>query len=82
MSAWDDFLLWLTSSPLRELIQGPLLEGERKKSTKEFLANVFDSSFVPPDSILKEIQGVPLAANPLQDDILIWGFSKYGRFNL
>ena len=57
MSAWDDFWLWLTSSPLRELIQGPLLEGERKKSAEEFLANVFDSSFVFPDSILKEIQG-------------------------
>ena len=80
VSAWDDF--WHASGPLRKLIQGPLLEGKGKKSAKEFLANVFDSSFVFPDSILKEIQGAPLAANPLQDDILIWGFSKDGRFNL
>ena len=80
VSAWDDF--WHASGPLRKLIQGPLLEGEGKKSAKEFLANVFDSSFVFLDSILKEIQGVPLAANPLQDDILIWGFSKDGSFNL
>lgn len=80
MSAWDDF--WLASGPLRKLIQGPLLEGEGKKSAKEFLANVFDSSFVFPESILKKIQGVPHAANPLQDDILIWGFSKDGSFNL
>ncbi|KAL0010713.1 hypothetical protein SO802_005821 [Lithocarpus litseifolius] len=77
--------LMLTSKYLtlvRKLIQGPLLEGEGKKSDKEFLANLFDSSFVFPKSILKEIQGMPLAANPLQDDILIWGFSKDGSFNL
>ena len=80
VSAWDDF--WLASCPLRKLIQGPLLEGEGKKSAKEFLANAFDSSFVFPESILKEIQGVPLVANPLQDDILIWALSKDGSFNL
>ena len=80
MSAWDDF--WLALGPLRKLIQGFLLEEEGKKFAKEFLVNVFDLSFVFPKSILKEIQGVSLAANPLQDDILIWAFSKDGSFNL
>ena len=58
------------------------METTKSVNDKEFLANVSDSSFVFPDSILKEIQGVPLAANLLQDDILIWGFSKDGSFNL
>ncbi|KAK7825743.1 hypothetical protein CFP56_032768 [Quercus suber] len=42
VSAWDDF--WLASGPLRKLIQGPLLEGEGKKSAKEFLANVLHTA--------------------------------------
>ena len=80
MSAWDDF--WLASCPFRKQIQGPLLEEEGKKSVKAFLANVLDSSFVFLVTILKDIQGVPLAANPIQEDILIWAFSKDGSFNL
>ena len=80
VSAWDDY--WLASGPLRKQILGPLLEEEGKKSVKAFLANVLDSSFVFLVTILKDIQGVPLAANPIQEDILIWAFSKDGSFNL
>lgn len=69
MSAWDDF--WLALGPLRKQIQGSLLEGEGKKLVKDFLANVLDSSFVFPETILKEIKGVSLAANRIQEDILI-----------
>ena len=33
-------------------------------------------------SISCNIKGIPLASNPLQEDILIWAFSKDGNFTL
>ena len=80
VSVWDDF--WLASSPLRKQIQGPLMEGEGNISIKEFLSNDVGISSFLPEYIMQEIKGIPLASNPLQEDILIWAFSKDENFTL
>ena len=72
VSVWGDF--WLASSPLRKQIQGPLMEGEGNISIKEFLSNDVGISSFLPEYIMQEIKGIPLASNPLQEDILIWAF--------
>ena len=49
---------------------------------KSLIASVECISFDLPDKILQEIKGIPIAANPSQEDILIWAFSKDGSFSL
>ena len=80
VSVWGDF--WLASSPLRKQIQGPITEGKVNISIKDFLSNDVGISFVLPEYVMQEIKGNPLASNPLQEDILIWAFSKDGNFPL
>ena len=58
----DDF--WLTSGPLRKQIEGLLAEGENNLSVKMFLSNPNELSFNFPETILKDIQGIPLASCP------------------
>ena len=80
MSAWVDF--WLPSRPLRNQIEGPLAEREHMLSAKCLLANVESISFSLPNKILQKIKGIPITANPTQEDILIWAFFKDGFFSL
>ncbi|KAK9983153.1 hypothetical protein SO802_032678 [Lithocarpus litseifolius] len=80
INAWEDF--WLPSGPLRHQIEGPLTEGEDNISVKLFLGNRASISFNLPDTISKEIQGIPTAMNPDQKDILVWAYSKDGSFSL
>ena len=68
--AWDDF--WLPSGPLRNQIEGPLATGEKRLSVKSFLANMDNISFNLPHRIVQEIKGISVAANPNQEDILVW----------
>ena len=45
---------------------------------KMLLSNVEEISFNLPNRILQEMKGIPIAANPNQEYILIWAFSKDG----
>ena len=78
VKAWEDF--WLPTGPLRHQIEGSLTEGEENISIKMLLDNQASISFILPDSIVKEIQAIPIAVNPNQEDILVWAFSKDGSF--
>ena len=80
MGFWDDF--WLPSSPLRKQIEGPLAEGENNMSVKMFLSNPSGLSFNFPETIINDIQGIPLASCPDLKDRLIWVYSKDGSFSL
>ena len=80
MGFWDDF--WLPSSPLRKQIEGPLAEGENNMSVKMFLSNPNGLSFNFPETIINDIQGIPLASCPDLKDRLIWAYSKDGSFSL
>ena len=77
---WDYF--WLPLGPLRKQIEGPLVVGENNLSVKLFLSNPNVLSFNFPDTILKDIQGIPLASCPELKDRLIWAYSKDGSFSL
>ena len=46
------------------------------------LSNVEEISFNLQDKILQEMKGILIAANPNQEDILIWAFSKDGSISL
>ena len=80
VSAWEDF--WLPSGPLKNQVEGPLAEGKNRLSVKSLLNNMESISFSLPHRILQEIKGIPVAANPNQEDILIWAFLKDGSFSL
>ena len=80
MGFWDDF--WLPSSPLRKQIEGPLAKGENNMSVKMFLSNPSGLSFNFPETIINDIQGIPLASCPDLKDRLIWVYSKDGSFSL
>ena len=80
VSTWVDF--WLPSGPLRQQIEGPLNEGEDKISAKNLMNSVECISFALPNRTLQEIKGIPIAANPSQEDLLIWAFSNDGSFSL
>ena len=69
VSAWADF--WLPFRPLRNWIEGPLAEREDRILVKNLLANVESISFSLRHRILQEIKGIPTAANPIQENILI-----------
>nr|POE76510.1 putative ribonuclease h protein [Quercus suber] len=77
---WNDF--WLPLGPLRNQIEGPLTEVENRLLVKSFLANMDSISFNLPHKIVQEIRGIPVAADPNQEDILIWAYSKDGCFSL
>ena len=51
-------------------------------SVKMFLSNSNEISFNLLETILQEIQGIPLTTNPDQKDKLVWAFSKDGLFSL
>ena len=75
-------IAFLDANALRQQIQGPLTEGKVNISIKDFLSNDVGISFVLPEYVMQEIKAIPLASNPLQEDILIWAFSKDGNFTL
>nr|POE48311.1 putative ribonuclease h protein [Quercus suber] len=77
---WNNF--WLPSGPLRNQIEGPLTEMENRLLVKSFLANMDSISFNLPHRIVQEIRGIPVAADPNQENILIWAYSKDGSFSL
>ena len=80
MCLWNDY--WLPSRPLRNLIEGPLADGEDRLSVRSFLDNMDNISFILPHGIVQEIRGIPVAENPDQEDILVWAFSNDGSFPL
>ena len=51
-------------------------------SVKMFLSNPNGLSFNFPETIMNDIQGIPLALCPDLKDKLIWVFSKDGSFSL
>ena len=77
---WDDF--WLPSGPLRKQIEGPLAEGENNMSVKMFLSNPNGVSFNFLETIMNDIQGIPLASCTNLKDRLISAYSKDGSFSL
>ena len=76
---WDDF--WLPSGPLRKQIEGPLAEGENNMSVKMFLSNPNGVSFNFLETIMNDIQGIPLASCTNLKDKLISAYSKDGSFS-
>jgi len=63
-------------------IASPLTDREDNLSAKSLIASMECISFDLPDRILQEIKDIPIVANPSQEDILIWAFSKDGSFSL
>ena len=56
--------------------------GEDKISAKSLMNSAECISFALPDRIIQEIRGIPIAANPSHEDLLIWAFSHDGSVSL
>ena len=56
--------------------------GEDKILAKSLMNSAECIFFTLLDRILQEIKGIPIAANPSHEDLLIWAFSNDGSFSL
>ena len=86
MNVWRDF--WLSSGPLRDIIESPLTLLEDIMLVSElYKDNCWNFELLSVElhlTIQHEILGnpPPLYANLMAEDIIIWAFSSNGQFSL
>ena len=83
LSLWHDN--WAANGPLRDLIQGPLLEEEERHKVKDvFGPNGWDWSKLSiqiPNAVLMEIKAMPYSfRSSNEEDRMIWNGANRGNF--
>ena len=85
VNMWKDF--WLPCGRLRELVEGPLNQGEDELTVRQCFDEKLvwkDSSisFELPGNVLNTIQATPFSCGTQTRDSLMWAHSKNGSFSI